>query len=83
VLSGLYVLYPHTMVFAFDARYLYEVLEPEREDAEHVHLRLAFGLRDTRLDNGRRVDQLSRCVALAAAALVIQIACWTWALVLL
>jgi hypothetical protein len=83
VLSGLYVLYPHRMEFATDARRLYDALEPDRDDPEQLHLRLAFGLRDTRQENGRRVDWLARCLAFAAIALVIQIACWTWALALL
>lgn len=83
VLSGLYVLYPHEMEFASDAQRLYDALEPDRDDPERVHLRLAFGLRDTREHNGRRVDWLARCLAIAAVALVIQIACWTWALALL
>jgi cytochrome c-type biogenesis protein CcmH/NrfG len=83
VLSGLYVLYPHQLVFAADARRLYDALEPDQDDPERLHLRLAFGLRDTREENGRRVDLLARCLAVAAIALVIQIACWTWALALL
>lgn len=83
VLSGLYVLYPHELEFATDARRLYDELEPDRDDPERLHLRLAFGLRDTRQRNGDRVDWLARCLALAAVALVVQIACWTWALALL
>jgi ABC-type transport system involved in cytochrome bd biosynthesis fused ATPase/permease subunit len=83
VLSGLYVLYPHELQFASDARRLYDHLAPDREDPERLHLRLAFGLRDTREQNGKRVDQLLRCLAIAAVALVIQIACWAWALALL
>lgn len=83
VLSGLYVLYPHPMEFATDARRLYDALEPDRDDLERLQLRLAFGLRDTREENGRRVDRLARCLAIAAIALVVQIACWTWALALL
>jgi len=83
VLSGLYVLYPHPMEFATDARRLYDALAPDRDDPERLRLRLAFGLRDTREQNGHRVDWLARCVAIAAIALVIQIACWTWALALL
>jgi cytochrome c-type biogenesis protein CcmH/NrfG len=83
VLSGLYVLYPHRMEFATDARRLYDALESDRDDPERLHLRLAFGLRDTREENGRRADWLARCLALAAITLVIQIACWTWALALL
>ena len=83
VLSGLYVLYPHKLQFSSDARRLYDHLAPDRGDPERLHLRLAFGLRDAREQNGQRVDQLLRCVAIAAGALVIQIACWTWALALL
>jgi hypothetical protein len=83
VLSGLYVLYPHEMEFATDARRLYDALEPDHDDPERLQLRLAFGLRDTREENGRRVDWLARCLAIAAVALVLQIACWTWALALL
>jgi hypothetical protein len=81
-LSGLYVLYPHRMEFATDARRLYDALAPDQSDAQRLHLRLAFGLRDTREENGRRVELLARCLAVAAGALVIQIACWTWALAL-
>jgi hypothetical protein len=83
VLSGLYVLYPHELEFASDARRLYDHLAPDRDDLDRLHLRLAFGLRDTRERNGQRVDSLARCLAIAAVALVIQIACWTWALALL
>jgi hypothetical protein len=49
---------------------------------ERLQLRLAFGLRDVRERNGQRVDRLVRCLAISAVALVIQIACWTWALAL-
>jgi cytochrome c-type biogenesis protein CcmH/NrfG len=83
VLSGLYVLYPHEMEFATDARRLYDALLPDRSDPQRLHLRLAFGLRDTRTENGRRVEWLARCLAMAAIALIVQIACWTWALTLL
>lgn len=83
VLSGLYVLYPHELKFASDARRLYDDLASDKDDPERLHLRLAFGLRDARERNGQRVDQLVRCLAVSAVALVIQIACWTWALALL
>ncbi len=83
VLSGLFVLYTHKLEFSSDARRLYDDLAPDRDDPDRLHLRLAFGARDTRVRNGRRVDQLTRCLAVATGALVIQIACWTWALVLL
>lgn len=83
VLSGLYVLYPHELKFASDARRLYDRLAPDRDDPERLHLRLAFGLRDAREQNGKRVAQLLRCLSIAAGALVIQIVCWTWALTLL
>lgn len=83
VLSGLYVLFPHELVFAGDARRLYDTLKSDRGDSDRLHMRLAFGLRDTRERNGRRVDWLSRCLALAAVALGVQIACWAWALALL
>lgn len=83
VLSGLYVLYSHRLEFAIDARRLYDALEADGDDPDRLHLRLAFGLRDTRQRNGERVDSLARCLALAAVALVAQIACWTWALALL
>jgi hypothetical protein len=82
VLSGLFVLYPHRMEFSTDARRLYEVLEAEA-DPERVHLLIAFGLRDARWENGRRVDWLARSLAIAAIALVAQIVCWTWALAIL
>ena len=82
VLSGLFVLYPHRMQFATDARRLYEVLEAEA-DPERLHFLIAFGLRDARTENGRRVDWLARSLAIAAIALVAQIACWTWALAIL
>jgi len=82
VLSGLYVLYPHELKFASDARRLYDRLAPDR-DPERLHLRLAFGLRDAREQNGKRVAQLLHCLSIAAGALVIQIACWAWALALL
>lgn len=82
VLSGLYVLYPHQIEFATDARRLYDALAPDQNDPDRLLLRLAFGLRDTREENGHRVDSLARCLAIAAVALVIQIACWTWALAL-
>jgi hypothetical protein len=78
----LFVLYPHRMEFSTDARRLYEVLEAER-DLERLHLLIAFGLRDARAQNGRRVDWLARSLAIAAIALVTQIACWTWALAIL
>jgi hypothetical protein len=71
------------MEFATDARRLYDALAPDRNDHERLQLRLAFGLRDTREENGRLVGRLARCLAIAAVALVIQIACWTWALALL
>lgn len=83
VLSGLYVLYPHELTFASDARRLYDDLAPDKDDPDRLHLRLAFGLRDAREQNGQRVDSLAGCLAIAAIALVIQIACWTWALALL
>jgi cytochrome c-type biogenesis protein CcmH/NrfG len=83
VLSGLYVLYPHELEFAVDARRLYDDLAADPGDAERLLLRLAFGLRDTRDRNGDRVDRLAQCLAIAAVALVVQIACWTWALALI
>lgn len=83
VLSGLYVLYPHRLEFSSDARRLYDHLTPDRDEPDRLHVRLAFGLRDTRQRNQRRADQLARCLAVAAGALVIQIACWAWALALL
>lgn len=82
VLSGLFVLYPHRMQFAADARRLYDALRDET-DPEQLHLLLAFGLRDTRTKNGRRVDWLAGGTAIGAIALVVQIACWGWALALL
>ena len=83
VLGGLYVLYPHELDFASDARRLYDALKPDRDDAERIYLRLAFGLRDTRTRNGARVEWLARAFATALIALAVQIACWTWALTLL
>ncbi len=83
VLSGLYVLYPHELEFSVDARRLYDYLLPDQGDPEGLLLSLAFGLRDTRERNGHAVDLLARCLAVAALALVVQIACWTWALALL
>jgi cytochrome c-type biogenesis protein CcmH/NrfG len=83
VLSGLYVLYPHELEFSVDARRLYDHLSPDQNDPERILLRLAFGLRDTRERNGQAADRLARCLAIAAVALVAQIACWTWALTLL
>lgn len=82
VLSGLYVLYPHELEFSVDARRLYDDLVPDQQDSEFLLLRLAFGLRDARARNGGAVDRLARCLAVAAVALVAQIACWTWALAL-
>jgi hypothetical protein len=82
VLSGLFVLYPHRMQFAADARRLYDALQDET-DPERRHLLVAFGLRDTRARNGRRVDWLAGGVATGAVALVIQISCWAWAFALL
>ena len=55
MLSGLYVLYPHELKFASDARRLYDRLAPDRDDPERLHLRLAFGLRDAREQDGKRV----------------------------
>lgn len=83
VLSGLYVLYPHDLDFASDARRLYDALKSDRDDAGRIYLRLAFGLRDTRTQNGSRVEWLVRGFATASIALAAQIACWTWALALL
>lgn len=83
VLSGLYVLYPHELNFSIDARWLYDDLAVDEGDPERMLVRLAFGLRDTRARNGGMVDRLARCLAVAAVALVAQIACWTWALALL
>lgn len=83
VLSALYVLYPHEMDFASDARRLYDALKAERENPEHVYLGLAFGLRDARTLNGSRVERLARGFAIASIALAVQIACWTWALAIL
>ncbi|HYM55001.1 MAG TPA: hypothetical protein VES97_06540 [Solirubrobacteraceae bacterium] len=83
VLSGLYVLYPHELEFSVDARRLYDDLAPDQNDPDRLLLRLAFGLRDTRERNGGAVDWLARCLALAAVALIVQIACWTWALALI
>jgi hypothetical protein len=83
LLSGLYVLYPHKLVFATDARRLYDAFKLDQGDPERLRLRLAFGLRDTREQNGRRVDRLARWLAFSSVALVVQIACWTWALALL
>jgi hypothetical protein len=77
------VLYPHELKFASDARRLYDRLAPDRDDPERLRLRLAFGLRDAREENGKRVAQLHRGLSIAAGALVIQIVCWTWALALL
>lgn len=83
VLSGLYVLYPHELEFSADARRLYDDLVSDRDDPDRLLVRLAFGLRDTRERNGRVVDRLARYLAIAAIALVVQIAFWTWALALL
>lgn len=83
VLSGLYVLYPHELEFSIDARRLYDDLALDERDPERFLLRLAFGLRDTRERNSPSVDRLARCLAIAAVALVGQIAFWAWALTLL
>jgi hypothetical protein len=83
VLSGLYVLYPHELEFSVDARGLYDDLVGDQDEPERLLVRLAFGLRDTRERNGRVVDRLARCLAIAAIALVMQIVFWTWALALL
>ena len=82
VLSGLFLLYPYRMEFAADARRLYDALRLE-DDLERTHLRLAFGLRDAREINGRRIDWLARGLTVATVALVAQIGCWTWALAIL
>jgi hypothetical protein len=82
VLSGLFVLYPHRMEFSTDARRLFDALRLE-EDLERLHLRLAFGLRDAREHNGRRIDWLARGFTVATVALVVQIGCWTWTLAIL
>jgi cytochrome c-type biogenesis protein CcmH/NrfG len=82
VLSGLYVLYPHQLDFALDARRLYDHLVADEHNSDEVFLSLAFGLRDQRAFNGRTVDRIGRCVAIAAVALGLQIACWTSALAL-
>jgi hypothetical protein len=82
VLSSLFALYPYKMEFATDARRLYDALQSE-QDPERLHLLLAFGLRDVRTKNGRRVDWLARSLSIAALGLVTQIACWTWALAIL
>jgi hypothetical protein len=83
VLSGLYVLYPHELEFSADARRLYDDLVVDQDKPDRVLLRLAFGIRDTRERNGRVVDRLALCLAIAAIALVVQIVFWTWALALL
>jgi len=83
VLSGLYVLYPHELEFSVDARRLYDDLEGDQDDPDRLLIRLGFGLRDSRERNGMVVDRLARCLAIAAIALVVQIAFWTWALALL
>lgn len=83
VLSGLYVLYPHELEFSVDARRLYDDLAGDQDDSDRLLVRLGFGLRDTRERNGRVVDRLALCLAIAAIALVVQIAFWTWALALL
>jgi hypothetical protein len=82
VLSGLYVLYPHQLEFSADARLLYDDLVGDQEHPDSLLLRIAFGFRDTRERNGKVVDRLARCLAIAAVALVVQIAFWTWALAL-
>jgi hypothetical protein len=82
VLSGLYVLYPHQLDFALDARRLYDDLVVDEHDSDQLLLSVAFGLRDRRELNGRTVDRLGRCLAVAAVALGVQIACWTSALAL-
>jgi hypothetical protein len=79
VLSSLYVLYPHDLDFAIDARGMYRAFGRDRDDPERLHLRLAFGLRDTRERNGGQVERLGRCLSVAVLALVVQLACWTWA----
>jgi hypothetical protein len=83
VLSGLYVLYPHRLEFSADARRLYDHLAGDQEHPDSLLIRVAFGLRDTRERNGGVVDRLAGCLAVAAIALVLQIAFWTWALALL
>jgi hypothetical protein len=41
VLSGLYVLDPHELKFASDARRLYDDLAPDQDDPERLHLPLS------------------------------------------
>jgi hypothetical protein len=67
VLSGLYVLHPHQLEFAVDARRLYDELASDEDDPDRLHLQLALGLRDTRERNGGRVDSLGRSRVARAA----------------
>lgn len=75
VLGALFALYPHRLDFATDARRLYDALASDQDDLDRVHLRLAFGLRDTRERNGTCVDRATRCLAVATVALITQIVC--------
>jgi cytochrome c-type biogenesis protein CcmH/NrfG len=80
VALSLYVLVPHTMVFAVDVRELHKALYPDADDDRLVHARLAYELHDIRADNQPRVDRLFRCFRWAAIVLGVEIAVWIAAL---
>jgi hypothetical protein len=77
---SLFILWPRTLRFAFDARHTYEQLYPLAESVSEAQLRLAYSARDRYLDNKDVIDRLEAAFQGAVLSLGAQTLLWALAL---
>jgi hypothetical protein len=77
----IYVLLPKSdFVFEISPSRMYESLFEVAEDESEVHRHLAYWLEDFWRANQAKIDILGRYFLVAAMALILQLAFWSWAL---
>jgi hypothetical protein len=77
---SLFVLWPRTLRFAFDARHTYQELYPLAEDVPQAQLRVAYSARDRYVENKAVIDGLEFAFQAAVVCLGAQTLLWALAL---
>jgi hypothetical protein len=77
---SLFVLWPRTLRFAFDARLTYRELFPLAEDVAQAQLRVAYSARDRYVENKEVIDGLEFAFQVAVLCLGAQTLLWALAL---
>ncbi len=81
LLTSVYVLLPKTgFVFSLNAANLYESLFPVANDDQEMRRTLVYWLEEFWQANQEKAESLGQYFVVAAAALVLQFAFWSWAL---